>query len=272
MKKHNLIGASITLLAATAFCSCITFAEASASASSSASGSITVSGNVTVTMDGEESEITETATAESSNEQTWKAELYDKYSDLITVLEEGKYQDAIDKIQNMMPEAKEGQTELTLENWSDYFLIKEEEIKTSDAYGAVEGVSKQFNLTLRPEYENKKVELEGVIGIIYEMGQYRVSSIDPENGTFELEAADGDGFRFFSDDLKNEQSKSIDLSDGGLEYFLETSRTAGIAGSSWTNGFQVSIKGSEKYDEQCVLMPENFQVVRVEGSIKVEDW
>ena len=206
---------------------------------------------------------------EPSDEDTaYKAEMYDKYADLIETVEAGKYQDAIDMIDQMRPKVQEGQVELTLENWEDYFVIEPEYRCKEDAYGDIEEERIVYWINLKPEYQGKQIEISGTLGCIFNYGFYHIETINREDGTFETSAKDDTAeIPGLDPSYKEEQSQSFELSE-------HVQLAISVCGAAYKDNVDsgrfggIIVKDADNYI-QIVAIPEDFHVVRIEGTIKI---
>ena len=121
-------------------------------------------------------------------------DLAEKYSEIITHLENEEYDEAIEAINAMRPEPETETVSITLDNWQEYFSFVDDYRYEYDAQGAISETNYLILFQLKEEYQDRLVSMNGTVG--YEYGDYvphKVTSIDKENGSF-------DGFKFYSFD------------------------------------------------------------------------
>ena len=174
-------------------------------------------------------------------------DLAEKYSEIITYLENEEYDEAIEAINAMRPEPETETLSITLDNWQEYFSFVDDYRYEYDAQGAITETNYHIFFQLKEEYQDRLVSMNGTVG--YEYGDYvphKVTSIDKENGSFEAEVSDGGP----EETVYEGESKSEELSS-----------------SVYYQGGPLFIKDADDYSNQWIYYPEEFNIVRIEGEM-----
>ena len=217
-------------------------------------------------------------------------DLAEKYSEIITHLENEEYDEAIEAINAMRPEPETETISITLDNWQEYFSfvddyryeydaqgaitetnyhiffqLKEDYRYEYDAQGAITETNYHIFFQLKEEYQDRLVSINGTVG--YEYGDYvphKVTSIDKENGSFEAEVSDGEPDDFGLGRFAEGESKSVELEPSiyicdGIAYQKDENESI--------DGGPLFIKDADDYSNQWIYYPEEINIVRIEGEM-----
>lgn len=195
--------------------------------------------------------------SEEKNETEEKADLEEKYKDILDCLENGDYDGAVVLINAMRPQPEAGTILITADNWSQYLSIEDEYSYTYDAQGMIDEVDGHKVLKMKPEYEGKLVSLTGTIGYEYTPAGHIITSIDKSSGSFEAEAADG-GPSNNSEMVSKTEDLHPDMAVAEMSFYS-------VNGNEVT--FGISAKNFEEHEEHWVYYPEEINIVRIEGEL-----
>ena len=192
-------------------------------------------------------------------------DLAEKYSEIITHLENEEYDEAIEAINAMRPEPETETISITLDNWQEYFSFVDDYRYEYDAQGAITETYYGIRFQLKEEYQDRLVSLNGTVG--YEYGVYvphKITSIDKENGTFEDEISDGEPDDFGLGRFAEGESKSVELEPSiyicdGIAYQKDENESI--------DGGPLFIKDADDYSNQWIYYPEEINIVRIEGEM-----
>lgn len=192
-------------------------------------------------------------------------DLAEKYSEIITHLENEEYDEAIEAINAMRPEPETETISITLDNWQEYFSFVDDYRYEYDAQGAITETNYHIFFQLKEEYQDRLVSINGTVG--YEYGDYvphKVTSIDKENGSFEAEVSDGEPDDFGLGRFAEGESKSVELEPSiyicdGIAYQKDENESI--------DGGPLFIKDADDYSNQWIYYPEEINIVRIEGEM-----
>ena len=192
-------------------------------------------------------------------------DLAEKYSEIITHLENEEYDEAIEAINAMRPEPETETISITLDNWQEYFSFVDDYRYEYDAQGAISETNYLILFQLKEEYQDRLVSMNGTVG--YEYGDYvphKVTSIDKENGSFEAEVSDGEPDDFGLGRFAEGESKSVELEPSiyicdGIAYQKDENESI--------DGGPLFIKDADDYSNQWIYYPEEINIVRIEGEM-----
>ena len=192
-------------------------------------------------------------------------DLAEKYSEIITHLENEEYDEAIEAINAMRPEPETETISITLDNWQEYFSFVDDYRYEYDAQGAITETNYHIFFQLKEEYQDRLVSMNGTVG--YEYGDYvphKVTSIDKENGSFEAEVSDGEPDDFGLGRFAEGESKSVELEPSiyicdGIAYQKDENESI--------DGGPLFIKDADDYSNQWIYYPEEINIVRIEGEM-----
>ena len=192
-------------------------------------------------------------------------DLAEKYSEIITHLENEEYDEAIEAINAMRPEPETETISITLDNWQEYFSFVDDYRYEYDAQGAITETNYHIFFQMKEEYQDRLVSLNGTVG--YEYGVYvphKITSIDKENGTFEDEISDGEPDDFGLGRFAEGESKSVELEPSiyicdGIAYQKDENESI--------DGGPVLIKDADNYSSIWIYYPEEINIVRIEGEM-----
>ena len=188
-------------------------------------------------------------------------DLSEKYSEIITHLENEEYDEAIETINAMRPEPETETVSITLDNWQEYFSFVDKYDYEYDAEGAITETFYSICFQLKEEYQDRVVSLNGTVG--YEYGDYvphKITSIDKENGSFEDEVSDSGP----EETVYEGESKSVELSS--LVYICYA-RAYQESEDTSIHGGPVYIKDADDYWNKWIYYPEEINIVRIEGEM-----
>lgn len=188
-------------------------------------------------------------------------DLAEKYSEIITHLENEEYDEAIEAINAMRPEPETETVSITLDNWQEYFSFVDKYDYEYDAEGAITKTYCWICFQLKEEYQDRLVSINGTVG--YEYGDYvphKVTSIDKENGTFEAGVSDsGPKEIVYEGESKSEElTSSVYICDASA--YMERE-------SGSIDGGPVLIKDADNYSSIWIYYPEEINIVRIEGEM-----
>lgn len=196
---------------------------------------------------------------EKSEEGT--VDLAEKYSEIITHLENGEYDEAIEAINAMRPEPETETISITLDNWQEYFSLVDDYRYEYDAQGAITETYYYIFFQLKEEYQDRLISLNGIVG--YEYGDYvphKITSIDKENGSFEAEVSDsGPKETVYEGVSKSEELSSSVFICNATAYMERESESI--------DGGPVLIKDADNYSSIWIYYPEEINIVRIEGEM-----
>ena len=192
-------------------------------------------------------------------------DLAEKYSEIITHLENEESDEAIEAINAMRPEPETETVSITLDNWQEYFSFVDDYRYEYDAQGAITETNYHIFFQLKEEYQDRLVSMNGTVG--YEYGDYvphKVTSIDKENGSFEAEVSDGEPDDFGLGRFAEGESKSVELEPSiyicdGIAYQKDENESI--------DGGPLFIKDADDYSNQWIYYPEEINIVRIEGEM-----
>ena len=190
-------------------------------------------------------------------------DLAEKYSEIITHLENGEYDEAIEAINAMRPEPETETISITLDNWQEYFSFVDDYRYEYDAQGAITETNYHIFFQLKEEYQDRLVSINGTVG--YEYGDYvphKVTSIDKENGSFEAEVSDGGP----EETVYEGESKSEELSSSVYICTAEVYQYKESENMDYQGG-PLYIKDADDYSNQWIYYPEEINIVRIEGEM-----
>lgn len=190
-------------------------------------------------------------------------DLAEKYSEIITHLENEEYDEAIEAINAMRPEPETETISITLDNWQEYFSFVDDYRYEYDAQGAITETNYHIFFQLKEEYQDRLVSINGTVG--YEYGDYvphKVTSIDKENGSFEAEVSDGgpEETVYEGESKSEELSSSVYICTADVYQYKESENMD-------YHGGPLFIKDADDYSNQWIYYPEEFNIVRIEGEM-----
>ena len=186
-------------------------------------------------------------------------DLAEKYSEIITHLENEEYDEAIEAINTMRPEPETETVSITMDNWQEYFSFADKYDYEYDAEGAITKTFYYICFQLKEEYQDRLVSLNGTVGYEYEYVPHKITSIDKETGSFEAEISDSgpEGVFYEGESESVELSSSINICDADAHQ---------MAGESVYSG-PVIIKETDNYPDKWIYYPEEINIVRIEGEM-----
>ena len=109
-------------------------------------------------------------------------DLAEKYSEIITHLENEEYDEAIEAINAMRPEPETETISITLDNWQEYFSFVDDYRYEYDAQGAITETNYHIFFQLKEEYQDRLVSINGTVG--YEYGVFKQNRIKRDLAKF----------------------------------------------------------------------------------------
>ena len=180
--------------------------------------------------------------------------LYEKYSDIISALEEENYDGAVSLIEEMKPTPEVPPIKeviITTDNFFDYFefiRINSRDLTSKDSQGNIKTLVRLVRYILKPEYSVAQERLSDCaveVGVTYDEVAY-VGSISPIDVDF-----DSFTFSTFQEPIIEHEDKMIHA-----DYF------------SNNNQYRMTI-GSEHLSTEYVDLIENIELVSVSGTIYI---
>ena len=189
-------------------------------------------------------------------------DLAEKYSEIITHLENEEYDEAIEAINAMRPEPETETVSITLDNWQEYFSFVDDYRYEYDAQGAITETYYGIRFQLKEEYQDRLVSLNGTVGYEYEFVSHKITSIDKENGTFEDEVSDGgpEETVYEGESKSEELSSSVYICTADVYQYKESENMD-------YHGGPLFIKDADDYSNQWIYYPEEINIVRIEGEM-----
>ena len=190
-------------------------------------------------------------------------DLAEKYSEIITHLENEEYDEAIEAINAMRPEPETETVSITLDNWQEYFSFVDDYRYEYDAQGAITETYYGIRFQLKEEYQNRLVSMNGTVG--YEYDDYvphKITSIDKESGSFEDEVSDGgpEETVYEGESTSEELSSSVYICTADVYQYKESENMD-------YHGGPLFIKDADDYSNQWIYYPEEINIVRIEGEM-----
>ena len=189
-------------------------------------------------------------------------DLAEKYSEIITHLENEEYDEAIEAINAMRPEPETETVSITLDNWQEYFSFVDDYRYEYDAQGAITETYYDICFQLKEEYQDRLVSLNGTVGYEYEYVPHKITSIDKETGSFEVEESNGGPVDNYYEG--NLESTSEELSSS---VYICTAITYQEIEDMSHSGPAILIKDADEYRNKWIYYPEEINIVRIEGEM-----
>ena len=213
--------------------------------------------------DGASASGTEDPAGDQEKSEEGTVDLAEKYSEIITHLENEEYDEAIEAINAMRPEPETETVSITMDNWQEYFSFVDDYRYEYDAQGAISETNYLILFQLKEEYQDRLVSMNGTVG--YEYDDYvphKITSIDKESGSFEDEVSDGGP----EETVYKGESKSEELSSSvyictAYAYQYKESENMDY------HGGPLFIKDADDYSNQWIYYPDEINIVRIEGEM-----
>ena len=173
--------------------------------------------------------------------------LYEKYNDVVDAMEAESYEEAIEAIQDRMPEPAYSEVAITTDNWEDYFTLTTYEAWDINAFNEADGLTVYYALVPKDDIKDKLVESEP--GTLSAEIKYRNNfcsvSFDWNNESYDIIEKENDG---------EDQTETVEcdyLQDLGF-FAVDYMEAYDCDGSGYKN---------------AMMSHDDFSVLRVTGSI-----